>query len=156
MSSTCKRAIRESNHGNAIFRQFQDAIFSREHTSTKTLTKRIFDLLHWQEITTLSLPKKAAIFSFIWTTFRGHFCLGANDITRNRSRVIFSRSMRRHFSPVKLKPNLVPRVLSLSNMAAAGEKTLAHSELKRSLIGAFHSAFIRALSLVYSFQNKDG
>ena len=52
--------------------------------------------------------------------------------------------------------NLVPRVFSLSNMAAAGEKTLAHSELKRSLIGAFHSAFIRALSLVYSFQNKDG
>ena len=53
----------------------------------------------------------------------------------------------------KLKVNLV---FSLSNMAAAGEKTLAHSELKRSLIGAFHSAFIRALSLVYSFQNKDG
>ena len=52
--------------------------------------------------------------------------------------------------------NLVPRVFSLSNMAAAGEKTLAHSELKRSLIGAFHCAFIRALSLVYSFQNKDG
>ena len=41
-------------------------------------------------------------------------------------------------------------------MAAAGEKTLAHSELKRSLIGAFCGAFIRALSLVYSFQNKDG
>ena len=52
--------------------------------------------------------------------------------------------------------NLVPRVFSLSNMAAAGEKTLAHSELKRSLIGAFYCAFIRALSLVYSFQNKDG
>ena len=52
--------------------------------------------------------------------------------------------------------NLVPRVFSLSNMAAAGEKTLAHSELKRSLIGAFHYAFIRALSLVHSFQNKDG
>ena len=52
--------------------------------------------------------------------------------------------------------NLVPRVFSLSNMAAAGEKTLAHSELKRSLIGAFHGAFIRTLSLVYSFQNKDG
>ena len=52
--------------------------------------------------------------------------------------------------------NLVPRVFSLSNMAAAGEKTLAHSELKRSLIGAFCCAFIRALSLVYSFQNKDG
>ena len=52
--------------------------------------------------------------------------------------------------------NLVPRVFSLSNMAAAGEKNLAHSELKRSLIGAFHGAFIRALSLVHSFQNKDG
>ena len=52
--------------------------------------------------------------------------------------------------------NLVPRVFSLSNMAAAGEKTLAHSELKRSLIGAFHCAFIRALSLVYSSQHKDG
>ena len=36
------------------------------------------------------------------------------------------------------------------------EKTLAHSELKRSLISACHGAFIRALSLVYSFQNKDG
>ena len=41
-------------------------------------------------------------------------------------------------------------------MAAAGEKTLAHSELKRSLIGAFHGSFIRALSLVYSFQSKEG
>ena len=41
-------------------------------------------------------------------------------------------------------------------MAAARAKTLAHSELKRSLIGAFHGAFIFALSLVYSFQNKDG
>ena len=41
-------------------------------------------------------------------------------------------------------------------MAAAEEKTLAHSELKRSLIGAFYGTFIRALSLVYSFQNKDG
>ena len=36
--------------------------------------------------------------------------------------------------------NLVPRVLSLSNTAAVGAKTLAHSELKRSLIGAFHGA----------------
>ena len=53
-------------------------------------------------------------------------------------------------------PNLVPRVFSPSNMAAAGEKTLAHSELKRSLIGAFYCAFIRTLSLVYSFQNKNG
>ena len=41
-------------------------------------------------------------------------------------------------------------------MAAADEKTLAHSALKRSLIGVFHGAFIRALSLAYSFQNKDG
>ena len=51
----------ESDHANAIFRQFQDAIFSREHTYVKTLTKIIFDLLQWQEIATLSLPKKAAI-----------------------------------------------------------------------------------------------
>ena len=51
----------ESDHANAIFRQFQDAIFSREHTPVKTLTKIIFD----QEIATLSLPEKAAIASFI-------------------------------------------------------------------------------------------
>ena len=82
----------ESDQATAIFRQLQDAIFSREHTSIKTLTKTIFDLLQWQEIATLWLPKKAAIASFIWTTFRGHFRLGANDITRNRSRVIFCRA----------------------------------------------------------------
>ena len=82
----------ESDHATAIFRQFQDAIFSRENTSVKTLTKIIFDLLQWQEIATLSLPKKAAIASFISTTFRGHFCLGGNDIARNRSRVIFCRA----------------------------------------------------------------
>lgn len=35
--------------------------------------------------------------------------------------------------------NLVPRVFPLSNMALAGEKTLAHSNLKRSLIGVFHA-----------------
>ena len=82
----------ESDHANAIFRQFQDVIFSREHTSVKTLTKIIFDLLQWQEIATLSLPNKTAIAFFISTTFRGHFRLGANYITRNRSRVIFSRA----------------------------------------------------------------
>ena len=82
----------ESDHANAIFRKFQDAIFSREHTYVKTLTKIIFDLLQWQEIATLSLPKKAAIAPFISTTFPGHFCLRANDIARNRSRVIFSRA----------------------------------------------------------------
>ena len=82
----------ESDHANASFRQFQDAIFSREHTYVKTLTKIIFDLLQWQEIATLSLPKKAAIAPFISTTFPEHFCLRANDIARNRSRVIFSRA----------------------------------------------------------------
>ena len=82
----------ELGHANAIFRQFQDAIFSREHTYVKTLTKIIFDLSQWQEIATLSLPKTAAIAPFISTTFRGNFCLGANDIARNRSRVIFSRA----------------------------------------------------------------
>ena len=80
----------ESDHANAIFRQFQDAIFSREHTYVKTLTKIIFDLLQWQEIATLSLQKNAVIASFISTTFRGRFCLGTNDIAWNRSRVIFS------------------------------------------------------------------
>ena len=74
----------ESDHANAIFRQFQDAIFSREHSYVKTLTKIIFDLLQWQEIATLSLPKKAAIAPLISTTFPGHFCLWANDIERNR------------------------------------------------------------------------
>ena len=48
----------ESDHATAIFRQFQDAIFSREHTSVKTLTKITLDLLQWQEIATLSLSKK--------------------------------------------------------------------------------------------------
>ena len=82
----------ESDHANAIFRQFQDAIFSREHTYVKTLTKIIFDLLQWQEIATLSLPKKAAIAPFISTTFPGHFCLGANNMAQNRSRAIFYRA----------------------------------------------------------------
>ena len=78
----------ESDHATAIFRQLQDAIFSREHTSVKTSTKIIIDLLQWQEVATLSLPKKA----FISTTFRGYFCPGANDIARNRSRVICCRA----------------------------------------------------------------
>ena len=82
----------ESDHATAIFRQFQDAIFSREHTSVKTSTKIIFDLLQWQEVATLSLPKEATIASFISRTFLGYFRLGANDIARNRSRVIFSRA----------------------------------------------------------------
>ena len=37
----------ESDHANAIFRPFQDAIFSREHTYVKTLTKILFDVLQW-------------------------------------------------------------------------------------------------------------
>ena len=105
MSSTCKPAISnvnktESDHATAMFHQFQDAIFFREHASVKTSTKIIFDLSRWQEIAKLSLPKNAAIAPFISTTFRGHFCLGASDIARNRSRVIFLQSMRRHFLPV--------------------------------------------------------
>ena len=70
----------ESDHPTAIFRQFQEAIFSRERISVKTSTKTIFDLLQRQEIATLSLLIKAVIASFISTTFRGHFYLGANDI----------------------------------------------------------------------------
>ena len=96
MSSTCKPAISTSITLNQtmpmrFFASFR-TLYSLDYTSVKTLTKIIFDLLQWQEIATLSLPKKAAIASFIWTTFRGHFRLGANDITRNRSRVIFCRA----------------------------------------------------------------
>ena len=96
MSSTCKPAISTSITLNQtmpmrFFASFR-TLYSLDYTSVKTLTKIIFDLLQWQEIATLSLPKKAAIASFIWTTFRGHFRLGGNDITRNRSHVIFSRA----------------------------------------------------------------
>ena len=49
----------ESDHANAIFRQFQGAIFSREHTSVKTLTKIIFDLLQWLEICNAVTAKKS-------------------------------------------------------------------------------------------------
>ena len=90
--SACLPHANQRSHANAIFRQFQDAIFSREQTSVGTLTKIIFDLLQWQEIATLSLPKKAASAPFISTTFPGHFCFRANVIARNRWRVIFSRA----------------------------------------------------------------
>ena len=70
----------QSDHASAIFRQFQDATFSREHTlHKKALTKIIFDLLQWQENRNAVTAKKAAITSFTSTTFRGHFCLGAID-----------------------------------------------------------------------------
>ena len=36
-----------SDQANAIFRQFQDAVFSTEHTYVETSTKIIFDLLQW-------------------------------------------------------------------------------------------------------------
>ena len=100
----------ESDHANAIFRKFQDAIFSREHTYVKTLTKIIFDLLQWQEIATLSLPKKSCHRFFhlnkIFIIFPVHFCLGAHDIARNRSRVIFSRACVDIFRRWRLKSAL--------------------------------------------------
>ena len=105
----------ESDHATAIFHQFQDAIFSREHASVKTSTKIIFDLLRWQETATLSLPKNAAIAPFISTTFRGHFCLGASAIARNRSRVIFCRACVDIFR--RWIPILVPRSRRLSRVA---------------------------------------
>ena len=49
-----------------------------------------------------------------------------------------------------------PQGLLAFQYGGGSEKTLAHSELTRSLIGAFYCAFIRALSFVYSFQNKNG
>ena len=65
----------------------------------------------------------------------------------------FSRRFSSRPNPFEglLKYNLVPRVFSLSNMAAAGEKTLAHSELKRSLIGAFPSAYHPPYCYYYCF-----
>ena len=63
----------ESVHATAIFRQFPNAIFSRERIFVKSSTKIIFDLLQWQEIATLSLPKTAAIASFIQQHFAGIF-----------------------------------------------------------------------------------
>ena len=91
----------ESDSANTIFRPFKDAIFSREHTSVKTFTKIIFDLYSGKTIATLSLPNKAAIASFILTTFRGHF-LASEPMTLPKSITShFLQSMRRHFSPVK-------------------------------------------------------
>ena len=49
----------ESDHANVIFREFRDAVFSREHTSVKTLTKIIFALLQWQEICKAVTAKKS-------------------------------------------------------------------------------------------------
>ena len=74
----------ESDRATAIFRQYQDAIFSREHTSVKTSTKIIFDLLSYsgKKLQCCHCQKKAAIASFI----------SANDIARNRSLVIFCRA----------------------------------------------------------------
>ena len=113
MSSTCKPAISTSITLNQtmpmrFFASFR-TLYSLDYTSVKTLTKIIFDLLQWQEIATLSLPKKAAIASFISTTFRGHFCLRANDIARNRSRVIFCRACVDIFRWWNRPPSCSPR-----------------------------------------------
>ena len=90
----------ESDHATAIFRQFQDAIFSREHTSVKTSTKIIFDLLQRQEIATLSLPKKGAIAN-ISRAFFSSEPMTLPEIDH----VSFLQSTRRHFSPVKIIVN---------------------------------------------------
>ena len=53
--------------------QFSDALSTRQRISLKISTKIIFDLSQWQHMkaTTLPLTKKAAISSFMLTTFRG-------------------------------------------------------------------------------------
>ena len=101
----------ESDHANAIFSQFQDAIFSREHTPIKILTKIIFDLLQWKKNCN-AITAKRSYYRFFHLTFCGHFGLEANDISRNRSRVIFGRACVGHFSPVK--GILVPRATRLN------------------------------------------
>ena len=94
----------ESDHANAIFLQFQDAVFSREHFYVKTLTKIIFDLLQWQEICNAVTAKKGC-----------HRYFHPNNISRAFSprsqwhypkwiTCHFLQSMRRHFSPVKWHP----------------------------------------------------
>ena len=70
-------------------RRFQGATFSRENIPLKTFTKMFFDLLLWQENHNAITVKKTAINFF---HLNRHFCLRANDIARNRSRVIFSRA----------------------------------------------------------------
>ena len=97
----------ESDHANAIFRQFQNAIFSREHTYVKTLAKIVF--YSGKKLQRCHSQKKAAIASFISTTFPGHFCLRANDIARNRSRVIFCRACVDIFRWWNRPPSCSPR-----------------------------------------------
>ena len=59
------------------------------------------------------------------------------------------------FIPRAISTQPRPQGLLAFQYSGGKRKTLAHSELKRSLIGAFYCAFIRALSLVYSLQNKN-
>ena len=53
--------------------QFRDVLSTRQHISLKISTKIIFDLLQWQQNHNTTTDKKAAISSFMWTTFRGDF-----------------------------------------------------------------------------------
>ena len=53
--------------------QFRDALSTRQHMSLKISTKIIFDLSQWQQNHNTTTDKKAAISSFMLTTFRGDF-----------------------------------------------------------------------------------
>ena len=98
----------------------------------------------------------------IWTDLTLHFSLSIfTDFHYQSIKItwllpIFIDWLLRAYDLVITATSSVPRVSSFSNMAPAGEKTLAHSGIKRSLISAFHGAFIHALWLVYYFQNKEG
>ena len=88
MSSTCKLAISTSTTLNQTkplrFFTSSRTLYSLENIlPSKLWPNIILDLLQWQEIATLLLPLFPS---------SEHFRLGAIDITRNRSRVIFCRA----------------------------------------------------------------
>ena len=94
----------ESDHANAIFYQFQDAVFSREHNYVKTLTKIIFDLLQWQEICKAVTAKKSCHRYFHLNNISQAFLPRSQWHYLKSITCHFLQSMRRHFSPVKVKP----------------------------------------------------
>ena len=88
MSSTCKLAISTSTTLNQTkplrFFTSSRTLYSLENIlPSKLWPNIILDLLQWQKIATLLLPLLPS---------SEHFRLGAIDITRNRSRVIFCRA----------------------------------------------------------------
>ena len=101
----------ESDQATAIFHQFQDAIFSREHTSIKTLTK----YNSWSLTVATNCNAVTAIASFIWAfSPRSHWHY-PKSITCH-----FLQSMRRNFSAVN-KTTVFPTCNSWLNFRVRGQ-----------------------------------